>query len=118
MNEATTTQCVMFPGWMRQSIQAIFDEPLSSSDGGALLLAAADAVWPGHDRRLQGRRSTTVRAFARPMVGATTANLRARRRRCDLLESRQCRQVTERPGRDHERPTRLTAADAEATSCC
>jgi len=42
MNEATTTQCVMFPGWLRQPIQAIFDEPLSSSDGGALLLAAAD----------------------------------------------------------------------------
>lgn len=41
MRNATTTQCVL-PGWLKQPIQAIFDEPLSSSDGGALLVAAAD----------------------------------------------------------------------------
>jgi len=40
--EDNTTQCVLFPGILDRPIVAKFDQPQSSSDGGAILLKAAD----------------------------------------------------------------------------
>ena len=42
MSEHTTTQCVLFPGIFDRPVVAQFDQPQSSSDGGAILLKAAD----------------------------------------------------------------------------
>ena len=42
MNEHTTTQCVLFPGIFKQPVIAQFDQSQGSSDGGAVLLKAAD----------------------------------------------------------------------------
>ena len=42
MIEDNTTQCVLFPGIFDRPILAKFDQPRSSSDGGAILLKAAD----------------------------------------------------------------------------
>src|SRR5438270_10428996 len=42
MNEHTTTQCVLFPGIFKQPVVAQFDQSQGSSDGGAVLLKAAD----------------------------------------------------------------------------
>jgi Transposase DDE domain group 1 len=40
--EHTTTQCVLFPGIFKRSVVAKFDQAQGSSDGGAVLLKAAD----------------------------------------------------------------------------
>src|ERR1700752_5437009 len=40
--EHTTTQCVLFPGICERPVVAKFDQALGSSDGGAVLLKAAD----------------------------------------------------------------------------
>jgi len=37
-----TTQCWLFPGFSRKPVSVAFDDPLGSSDGGGLLLKAAD----------------------------------------------------------------------------
>ena len=42
MSELTTTQCVLFPGIFKRPVVAEFDQSQSSSDGGAMLLKAAD----------------------------------------------------------------------------
>ena len=42
MADDTTTQCLLFPNIFRKSVVARFDQRQSSSDGGALLLKAAD----------------------------------------------------------------------------
>lgn len=42
MHEPTTTQTVLFPGLFDKPIFARFDQPHGSSDGGAILLKAAD----------------------------------------------------------------------------
>src|ERR1700691_4426769 len=42
MSEDSTTQCLLFPGIFRKPIVAQFDQREGSSDGGALLLKAAD----------------------------------------------------------------------------
>ena len=42
MSEHTTTQCVLFPGIFKRPVIAKFDQPEGSSDGGAVLLKAAD----------------------------------------------------------------------------
>lgn len=42
MSEHTTTQCVLFPEIFDRPVVAQFDQPQSSSDGGAILLKAAD----------------------------------------------------------------------------
>ena len=42
MNEHTITQCVLFPGISSRPVVAKFDHQQSSSDGGAILLRAAD----------------------------------------------------------------------------
>src|SRR5580700_1032765 len=42
MSEDSTTQCLLFPGIFRKPIVARFDQREGSSDGGALLLKAAD----------------------------------------------------------------------------
>jgi hypothetical protein len=42
VSEHTTTQCVLFPGIFERPVVAQFDQPQSSSDGGAILLKAAD----------------------------------------------------------------------------
>lgn len=42
MIQDTTTQCSLFEGLFSRPVKAVFDEPCSSSDGGALLLDAAD----------------------------------------------------------------------------
>lgn len=42
MNDDTTTQCLLFPGIFPKSVVARFDQRQGSSDGGALLLKAAD----------------------------------------------------------------------------
>ena len=42
MSEHNTTQCVLFPGIFRKPVVAQFDQREGSSDGGALLLKAAD----------------------------------------------------------------------------
>ena len=42
MSEHTTTQCVLFPGILNRPVVARFDQAQSSSDGGAVLLKAAD----------------------------------------------------------------------------
>jgi Transposase DDE domain group 1 len=42
MSEDNTTQCLLFPGIFRKPIVAEFDQREGSSDGGALLLKAAD----------------------------------------------------------------------------
>jgi hypothetical protein len=42
MSDDSTTQCLLFPGIFRKSIVAQFDQREGSSDGGALLLKAAD----------------------------------------------------------------------------
>ena len=42
MSEDSTTQCVLFPGIFRKPVMAQFDQREGSSDGGALLLKAAD----------------------------------------------------------------------------
>jgi hypothetical protein len=48
MSEDSTTQCLLFPGIFRKHVVARFDQREGSSDGGALLLKAADsAVWIG-----------------------------------------------------------------------
>src|SRR5436305_14639190 len=42
MNEHTTTQCLLFPEIFDRSVVAKFDQSQGSSDGGAVLLKAAD----------------------------------------------------------------------------
>ena len=42
MSEHTTTQCVLFPGIFERPVIAQFDQSQGSSDGGAILLKAAD----------------------------------------------------------------------------
>ena len=42
MADDTTTQCWLFPGLSRKPVVIAFDDPLGSSDGGGLLLRAAD----------------------------------------------------------------------------
>ena len=42
MPEHTTTQCVLFPGIFKRPVVAKFDQAQGSSDGGAVLLKAAD----------------------------------------------------------------------------
>src|SRR5207253_2831335 len=42
MSDDSTTQCLLFPGIFRKPIVAQFDQREGSSDGGALLLKAAD----------------------------------------------------------------------------
>jgi len=42
LSENTTTQCLMFPGIFSQPVVAKFDQRQGSSDGGAILLKAAD----------------------------------------------------------------------------
>ena len=42
MSDDSTTQCLLFPGIFRQPVVAQFDQRDGSSDGGALLLKAAD----------------------------------------------------------------------------
>lgn len=42
MNEHTITQCVLFPGIVKRAVVAKFDQRQGSSDGGAILLRAAD----------------------------------------------------------------------------
>lgn len=42
MSEHTTTQCVLFPGICKRPVVAKFDQSQGSSDGGAVLLKAAD----------------------------------------------------------------------------
>src|ERR1700691_1587894 len=42
MSEDSTTQCLMFPGILRKPVVAHFDQREGSSDGGGLLLKAAD----------------------------------------------------------------------------
>ncbi len=42
MSEDSTTQCLLFPGICRKPVVAQFDQREGSSDGGALLLKAAD----------------------------------------------------------------------------
>ena len=42
MTEDTTTQCLLFPELFRKPVYARFDQELGSSDGGAVLLRAAD----------------------------------------------------------------------------
>ena len=42
MPEHTTTQCVLFPGIFKRPVIAKFDQSQGSSDGGAVLLKAAD----------------------------------------------------------------------------
>jgi len=43
MADATTTECVLFPELLGRLVVARFDQPHGSSDGGAVLLKAADA---------------------------------------------------------------------------
>ena len=42
MLNPTTTQCLLFPDLHDKPVVALFDQEHSSSDGGALLLKAAD----------------------------------------------------------------------------
>jgi Transposase DDE domain group 1 len=42
LSEHTTTQCVLFPGIFERAVVVQFDQPEISSDGGAILLKAAD----------------------------------------------------------------------------
>jgi hypothetical protein len=42
VTEHTTTQCVLFPGIFKRPVVAQFDQTQGSSDGGAVLLKAAD----------------------------------------------------------------------------
>src|ERR1700694_3735948 len=42
MSEDSTTQCLLFPGIFRKAVVAQFDQREGSSDGGALLLKAAE----------------------------------------------------------------------------
>jgi hypothetical protein len=42
LSETKITQCWLFPGLFRKAVLARFDEPHASSDGGAVLLKAAD----------------------------------------------------------------------------
>jgi len=42
LSESTTTQCCLFEEGFGRPLQVVFDEPNASSDGGAVLLAAAD----------------------------------------------------------------------------
>ena len=42
MSDDSTTQCLLFPGIFRKPVVAEFDQREGSSDGGALLLKAAD----------------------------------------------------------------------------
>jgi len=42
VSEHTTTQCVLFPGIFKRPVVAKFDQSQGSSDGGAVLLKAAD----------------------------------------------------------------------------
>ncbi len=49
MSDDSTTQCLLFPGIFRKPVVAQFDQREGSSDGGALLLKAAD----GHYRLVE-----------------------------------------------------------------
>ena len=42
MHDSTTTLCLLFPGLFDRPLTAVFDLPNASSDGGAVLLGAAD----------------------------------------------------------------------------
>ena len=42
MSDNSTTQCLLFPGIFRKPVVAQFDQQQGSSDGGAVLLRAAD----------------------------------------------------------------------------
>ena len=43
MNTDTIPQTVLFPDFFKKPLVATFDQPNASSDGGAILLKAADA---------------------------------------------------------------------------
>jgi hypothetical protein len=48
MSEDNTTQCLLFPEIFRKPVVAQFDQREGSSDGGALLLKAAESsLWIG-----------------------------------------------------------------------
>jgi hypothetical protein len=42
VTDNTTTECLLFPDVFRKPVAAVFDQPQVSSDGGAILLKAAD----------------------------------------------------------------------------
>ena len=47
MSDDSTTQCLLFPGIFCKPVVAQFDQREGSSDGGALLLKAADRHYLG-----------------------------------------------------------------------
>src|SRR6202048_5061036 len=56
MSEDSTTQCLLFPGIFRKAVFAQFDQREGSSDGGALLLKAADRCYGLLDELTAGLR--------------------------------------------------------------
>src|ERR1700736_2815163 len=56
MSEDSTTQCLLFPGIFRKAVVAQFDQREGSSDGGALLLKAADRCYGLLDELTAGLR--------------------------------------------------------------
>lgn len=71
MPQDTTTQCVLFPALFEKLVVARFDQQQGSSDGGAILLQAADrqlglsaslAVWL-RDERQSGKVEHTIHAL-------------------------------------------------------
>ncbi len=60
MSKSTTTQCLLFPDLLDKPIVAQFDQEHASSDGGALLLKAAD-----HHLGLIGTLTRTPHPFGR-----------------------------------------------------
>jgi len=60
MSDDSTTQRLLFPGIFRKPVVAQFDQREGSSDGGALLLKAADRHWIGGGTELlPSRRSAS-----------------------------------------------------------
>ncbi len=55
MTDPTIAQSVLFPDLFDKPLVATFDREQSSSDGGAVLLKAAERVYPGKFVRLSNR---------------------------------------------------------------
>lgn len=64
MRDSTTTPCVLFPELFDRPLTAPCDVPNASSDGGAVLLKAADSP-PGPDRAAPAHPRTPVQSGRR-----------------------------------------------------
>ena len=64
MREDTTRQSVLFPDLFKKPLVVKFDQPHSSSDGGAILLKACDERLGLSERLAKGPRTNNLTVFS------------------------------------------------------